>query len=152
MRLICIRYAPAMLLLASACFADDVTVRVISAKNGRPLVGERVQLVVFRPVPRGAPDDPVVFKKYEYTATKGEAVFHTQVPANASIGVGGIQDQCSPGVYRADEMMKTGVAVERCPHRPKRGFGLPVHPGEIVIYAGQYSWLERALWMRPPWF
>jgi hypothetical protein len=127
--------------------AQEITVRVISAKDGHPFVEEPVRLMISR---KGARAE-TAFDQWERTDTEGKAIFHPDVPAQAYVGaVAGVHIQCSPGNYpSAEQILRTGVALNQCRHRPQGKFGLPVHPGEIVIYIGEYSKLELLLYF--PW-
>jgi hypothetical protein len=130
--------------------AEDITVRVISAKNGHPFKDERVQVTVTRPPHLPDPQSPFAFNQFGSTDGDGKAIFHLDVPRVSSLTVMVSNHlQCSAFRYQFEDVLRTGVAKENCPHRPKGKFGLPVHPGEIVIYIGEYSWLERALYF--PW-
>jgi hypothetical protein len=136
--------------LASISKAEDITVRVISAKNGRPIVEAHVQLFIAQP---GAPLK-VILNRWQYTDASGSAIFHVDapIPLNASLGVGGMKDFCAPATYRAKEVLQTGVAIadtKVCPHRPVKKFLVHPHPGEIVVYDPQYSRWERTLYF--PW-
>ena len=134
------------------CFcvnAEDITVRVISAKDGHAFVEDLVQLVVDAKLPDGKRGVQRVFNERERTDADGKAVFHPDVPALSTITAIAGHSQCSPGTYRSELVLRTGVALNQCGHRPQGKFGLPVHPGEIVIYIGEYSKLEILLYF--PW-
>ncbi|MGA7416225.1 MAG: hypothetical protein WBW33_37490 [Bryobacteraceae bacterium] len=127
----------------------DITVRVISAKTGRPMAGAPVRLSVNS---RGRNAGIWAFDERASTATDGTAVFRVApLPERGSIFVTEIAaDYCSPPIYELDRVIGTGVAEFRgCPHRSIKGFALPPKPGKIVMYIGEYSRLERALYF--PW-
>lgn len=132
--------------------ATDIAVRVLSAKDGRPIVERRVQLYVSQTVQSPDQSSPQIFDRWEYTGADGRAIFHLgNIPPNARFTVGGAgAEYCSPSSYDADQVMRTGVAVERpCPHRPHGKFTVQARPGEIVIYSGECSRWERMLYF--PW-
>lgn len=144
--------------LSGASFAkgEDIAVRVISAKTGRPIVEAHVEVVVDTPHRR--PDvSPETFRDWEYTDSNGAAIFHVpspSLPRDGWIGVAGIApDWCSPAAgYRVDEVVRAGASkpgFASCPHRPLKKYLVQPHPGEIVIYIGEYSRWERILYF--PW-
>jgi hypothetical protein len=147
--LVCCTVAAAMAAAPPVDLAD-ITVRVISAKTGRPMVEKHVNLSV------GAGGGPHggalrVFDGWEYTDSDGVAVFH--VPKTPKWGwitvMGNYPDVCSPFTNTADEVMNVGVSKYGCPHRPVKKFALPPKPGQIVIYVPEYTPLERFLYL--PW-
>lgn len=144
-----------VLVHASADPRQDIKVRVISAKTGRPLVEAHVQLFIGdKPKPGERSWEPL-FDRWEYTDGTGTAVFHVSspIPLTAGISVGGAgADWCSPARYKASDVLRSGVSEPgfgSCPHRPLKKFVLKPHPGEIIIYMGEYSRWERALYF--PW-
>lgn len=143
----------ALVALADISRAEDITVRIISAKNGHPLVERHLQLRVLYLL--HAPDKYpfFLFNVWQYTDASGTTIFHVpgSLPPDASIFVGGLIDYCSPGTYRADQV-QSGVAIadlRGCRHRPLKKYLVQPHPHEIVIYSGEYSRWERALYF--PW-
>lgn len=139
-----------------ACRAEDITVRVISAKTGHPITEAHVQLLINYPAHHGDNSSPSFFDQWAYTDNSGSAVFHVSsfLPDKASLKIGGAgADWCSPGTYLAAEVLRSGVSIaypRACPHRPIRKILVPARPGQIVIYIGQYSRWERSLYF--PWF
>ena len=130
--------------------AQDITIRVISAKDGHPFTEEPVRLVVAETIDRPAGHSLIVSDLTERTDGEGKAVFRVEVPQLASLSVlTKTHIQCSPVTYQSEHVRRTGVAQQQCPHRPQGKFGLPLRPGEIVIYIGEYSKLERMLYF--PW-
>lgn len=136
--------------LLPICEAQDITVRVISAKNGRPIVEAHIQLYIAQPGPPPA----IILNRWQYTDASGSTLFHVSAPIqlSASIFVGGLVDTCATATYRAKEVLQTGVAIadtKICPHRPVKKFLVRPRPGEIVVYDPQYSRWERTLYF--PW-
>jgi hypothetical protein len=138
--------------LAFFCAAQNIRVRAISLKDGRPLSERRVQLYSaydFDPSTKRA----VIFNKWAYTNGDGVATFDTEgvIPPHAHVSVGWIApDWCSPVVYSIDEVLQKGTSIARgCPHRNVKKFVVSPTPGEIVLYFAEYSKLERMLYL--PW-
>lgn len=143
----------ALLGTAPRCPAEDVTVRVLSAKNGRPIVEREVQLVGF-PVSTPGKAPASSFERWARTDAGGAAIFHIDPPLPAKLGVGGNMsapgiDWCSPALYDAPQVFQSGISISRCPHRDIKKLGIHPKPGEIIIWVGEYTWLERVLWL--PW-
>ncbi len=139
----------------ATCRASDITVRLLSAKDGRPLVERHIELSIDRIVKLPDQSSPLVFQKWEYTGADGTAVFHVNIPLppHSQVGIfGDVPNSCSPGDYEVEEVLRTGFAVKvvrNCPHRPIKKFVVSPHPGEIVIFSGEYSRWERTLYF--PW-
>jgi hypothetical protein len=124
-----------------------ITVRVISAKTGRPMIEKFVRMTVNMHATRAI----TVFDRRERTDSSGAVVFHViNLPASGYITVTDIDPyQCSYGLYDLGRVMTTGAADYACPHRSVEKFALAPKPGEIVIYVGEYTRLERILYL--PW-
>ncbi len=141
-------------LVGAPASAADITVRVISAKTGRPMVEKKVRLILGTRQ-RASESEQwgtlELLDKREYTAQDGTAVFHVgPLPSFGWVDVvdEADPDQCSPGLNPLDQVIHTGVAVWNCPHRPRK-FAVSPKPFEIVIYVGEYSRWERILYL--PW-
>lgn len=108
----------AALMLAWMCKAEDVTVRIISAKSGRAMVEQHVHLDILAPGPTELRNP---FREWMYTDAAGLATFHVPfpMPGNAILYVAGLMDYCSPAMYHPHEVLQTGVdRVSRCVSRP----------------------------------
>ena len=111
------------------------------------MVGAPVRLSVNS---RGSNAGIWAFDERAGTATDGTAVFRVApLPERGSVFVTEIAaDYCSPAIYDLDRVIATGAAEYRgCPHRRSiKDLAVPAKSGQIVMYIGEYSRLERALY------
>jgi hypothetical protein len=145
----CILWVSSALLGAIPVSALDVNVRIISAKTGRPLVHQRVQLTIDGPIIPPETSGSIIGYAWGLTDRSGTAVIHTDlsVPPGSWFLIGYVMDLCSPDRYSVDKVMQTGFSVESpCAHRPRDKFVLPPRPGEIILYSAEYSAGERMLY------
>lgn len=129
----------------------NIKVRVISVKNGKPMAGKTVRLSVT--VPHGERGATRIFDARQTTGPDGAALFHVAAqPAGAVVWLSEVVPDywCSPGHYHLDRVLESGVAERRgCPHRSSVKYVVEPAPGQIVLYFGEYSRLERILYF--PW-
>lgn len=148
-----VRMLAALLFITSVGEAAEITVRVLSAKDGHQLAEKRIGIFVMAP-PGMNPPPGVIFKGEAPTDGSGIVTFVIEAPlqTGARIYVDGLVDYCSPPSYEADRVLGTGVAEQlpkSCPHRALKKFAVKPHPGEIVMFSGEYSRWERMLYF--PW-
>ena len=133
-------------------FMETLTVRLLSAKDGKPLAERQIQVVITRLLYSPEKSDPRIFSGTEYTNGSGIARFkvNLDLPPKSTISIFGLTDYCSAGDYDWNVVWQFGAASKRkCPHRPIGKFQVHANPGEVVFFSGEYSRWERALYF--PW-
>lgn len=141
----------AFLALAATAKALDIRVRVISARNGRPLPKRYVDIIVDGPIEPGHSSGPTLGLLEGQTDGSGAALLHidSTLPPGSWLQIWLPTDLCSPDRYSVDRVVRTGVSAERaCPHRHSDKFAVPAQPGQIVLYSGDYSAWERLFYLR----
>jgi hypothetical protein len=114
------------------------------------MAGRSVTMLIS--APKGSRFGLIVFKSQQVLGADGTATFHlTTVPAGSGILLAGIDSSwCSPSVYAIERVLTVGAAEDRgCPHRSIKKFAVEPKPSRIVVYMGEYSRLEKALYF--PW-
>jgi hypothetical protein len=135
-----------MMLVASPCVAQEVTVRVINAANGRSLANQNVWVRLMSG-DRWA-DDDVRFRLK--TDAKGEAHFTLQQPAPKRVDVGTAMSPshwdcglCWSGFAPQDILQKGIVAPQSTDYRPtKFEASLKPTPGQILFARRRFSFFE----------
>ena len=129
-------------LLLPDLVSQNITVRAIEAKTAEPLKGKIIRMEVF--------DGPPVRRRLGYLEAKtgpdGVAVFGVRGPVPLTINValkGGHWIQCSPFTYKGEDVLRSGAVIENeCGKLPKINHRFSAKPGEIVIFARHWTFLN----------
>jgi hypothetical protein len=135
-----------VLLLCPVCFAQPVTVRVVSGKDGHPLPKQAVSVQFFYDKP--AKVSPSL--DFE-TDSNGEAQFDLPEPApvhlNVRITLPSEHWHCACGFMGDTEMVVEKGVVQGTPDKTKTPVAAPkVEAGHIVFVARPFTFVERLLY------
>ena len=137
--------------LSATSLAQEITIRVVNEKNGRPLSNREtsLNLIYEKDEPTPARYDSTMLAN---TDIVGEAHFHLPEPAPNHFGAYATLNQeehwvcwCSQVVATTDVLQRGIVAAPPRVLRksPRVRSDLTTRPGEIVFHAYQQSWFER---------
>jgi hypothetical protein len=145
----CLSFVLLLLVVGSRCFAQEVTVRVINAVNGRPLEKQHVSVSLMY--------DGEMLPTRHYadlsqdTNANGEAHFTLPEPAppHVWVQVRLTSDawHCACAVIAATgAVVQKGIVRKIAGESNKAAASLKAAPGEILFAAHPYSFLERLLY------
>jgi hypothetical protein len=126
--------------LATACVAQEVTVRVINAKNGQPLPNESV-VVQFMGTQASSSSMQLT------TDAKGEAHFNIPDSQTEHLDVRVVLKSghwdCGCWVMTDPKTVQQGIVA----YTPIKNHDMPVaKPNEIIVLARPLRFIERLLW------
>jgi len=122
--------------------AEDVTIRLINAKNGQPLEG---QVIVLHLGDASRASTPRVETT---TSSDGTATFHLPEPLPEEVFLdtenGKIRACYSWGAFSTREVIKHGVVAEnKCDPKGKLKGKFTAKPGEVIVFVRSLKWWER---------
>lgn len=125
--------------IALSSRALDIRVRLISAKNGRPVPKQNICIDVDGPIEPGHSSGDILTRGCGRTDSSGMALVNISslIPPGswALISIPVPLGLCSPDRYSIDRVLSTGVSAEgECLHGRSDKFRVPPKPGEIVLY------------------
>ena len=118
-----------------------ITVRVLNAKNGRPLKGAMIGLV--DPKREKPNQNPIITS----AKTDADGVVNFRIPEGVTDIVifygDDLVDRCTPpSPFSVDEIVRSGViGANNCPHGKFQYQGMR-KPGELIIFGRPLSWWE----------
>jgi len=135
-----------IILLSSVCFAQQLRVRVLNARNQQPLEKQTVTVQYLSEKPPSA-SSPLRLE----TDNRGEARFTlpNPVPTSVNIKVSLTSEHWHCGCWvMADtaQVLRNGVAQPPSSKRAKKTETVRAEPGEVVILARPLTFGERLLY------
>jgi hypothetical protein len=131
-------------LLGRFCWAAEITVRVINARDGHEVKDLPIWVYPVEEKPKGKPLTAT-------TGLDGTAVFHLPDPLPKSVfveqEVSGKIGGCSSAIFSTREIMERGVVGDTkyrsCDPKGKLKGKFTARPGEIIIFVRFLRWWER---------
>lgn len=142
------RLSPSLFLFAALVgvsprvgLAENITIRLINATDGRPLEG---QLILFFLGDAKLASTPRV---QATTSSDGTAVVHLPetIPAQVSVDVGnGKLHGCGWPFFSTREVIEHGVvADDKCDPKGKFKGKFTARPGEVIVFVRFLKWWEK---------
>ena len=126
---------------AGVGLAEDITIRLINVKDGRPLGGQFI--VVFLGNAR-LPSTP---KVEVTTSSEGTAIVHLPeaIPEQVSVVVGnGKLHGCGWPFFSTRELIERGVVAEnKCDRKGTLKGKFAAKPGEVIMFVRFLKWWEK---------
>jgi len=122
--------------------AQDVTIRLINVKDGRPLQGQLIVLSLGNATVASTPEVQAT------TSSDGTAVFHLPEPGPEQVFLdtenGKIRACYSWGAFSTREIIEHGVVAEnKCDPKGKVKVKFTAKPGEVIVFVRFLRWWER---------